>query len=147
VISRQNFFVFQPLLAEIAGGSINAADGVTPLRRFLPGVAVMVAEVREINLGAKTVAVALGRDRGITAVPYDQLVLALGQVVDLSRTPGLADRAFVMKDVMDAFHIRNQVLGCLEDADATRGAGNRSSPSSPSAEGSPASRRSARFRN
>ena len=27
--------------------------------------------------------------------------------------------AFVMKDVMDAFHIRNQVLGCLEDADAT----------------------------
>jgi NADH dehydrogenase len=119
LISRYNFFVFQPLLAEIAGGSINPADGVTPLRRFLPGVAVMVAEVREIDLGAKTVAVTLGRDRGITTVPYDQLVIAVGQVVDLSRTPGLADRAFVMKDVMDAFHIRNQVLGCLEDADAT----------------------------
>jgi NADH:quinone reductase (non-electrogenic) len=119
LISRHNFFVFQPLLAEIAGGSINPADGVTPLRRFLRGVAVMVAEVREIDLGAKTVAVTLGRDRGITTVPYDQLVIALGQVVDLSRTPGLADRAFVMKDVMDAFHIRSQVLGCLEDADAT----------------------------
>ena len=119
LISRHNFFVFQPLLAEIAGGSINPGDGVTPLRRFLPGVTVMVAEVREIDLGAKTVAVTLGRDRGITTVPYDQLVIALGQVVDLSRTPGLAERAFVMKDVIDAFHIRNQVLGCLEDADAT----------------------------
>ena len=119
LISRHNFFVFQPLLAEIAGGSINPADGVTPLRRFLPGVAVMVAEVREIDLGAKTVAVTLGSDRGITTVSYDQLVIALGQVVDLSRTPGLAERAFVMKDVMDAFHIRNQVLGCFEDADAT----------------------------
>jgi NADH:ubiquinone reductase (H+-translocating) len=119
LISLHNFFVFQPLLAEIAGGSINPADGVTPLRRFLPGIAVMVAEVREIDLGAKTVAVTLGRDRGITTVPYDQLVIALGQVVDLSRTPGLADRAFVMKDVMDAFHIRNQVLGCLENADVT----------------------------
>jgi NADH:quinone reductase (non-electrogenic) len=119
LISRHNFFVFQPLLAEIAGGSINPGDGVTPLRRFLPGVAVMVAEVREIDLGAKTVAVTLGRDRRLRTVPYDQLVIALGQVVDLSRTPGLADRALVMKDVMDAFHIRNRVLGCLEDADAT----------------------------
>jgi NADH:quinone reductase (non-electrogenic) len=119
LISRHNFFVFQPLLAEIAGGSINPADGVTPLRRFLPGVAVIVAEVRKIDLTAKTVAVALGPGRGITTVPYDQLVIALGQVVDLSRTPGLAERAFVMKDVMDAFYIRNQVLGCLEDADAT----------------------------
>jgi NADH dehydrogenase len=119
LISRHNFFVFQPLLPEIAGGSINPGDGVTPLRRFLPGVTVMVAEVRGIDLGAKTVHVTLGRDSGITTVPYDELVIALGQVVDLSRTPGLADRAFVMKDVMDAFHIRNQVLGCLEDADVT----------------------------
>jgi NADH dehydrogenase len=119
LISRHNFFVFQPLLPEIAGGSINPGDGVTPLRRFLPGVAVMVAEVREIDLGAKTVNVTLGRAGGIRTVPYDQLVIALGQEVDLSRTPGLADRALVMKGVMDAFHIRNQVLGCLEDANAT----------------------------
>jgi NADH dehydrogenase len=119
LISRHNFFVFQPLLPEIAGGSINPGDGVTPLRRFLPGVTIMVAEVREVDLGAKTVHVTLGGDSGIRTVPYDQLVLALGQVVDLSRTPGLADRALVMKDVMDAFHIRNRVLGCLEDADAT----------------------------
>ena len=76
LISRHNFFVFQPLLPEIAGGSINPGDGVTPLRRFLPGVAVMVAEVREIDLGAKTVNVTLGRAGGIRTVPYDQLVIA-----------------------------------------------------------------------
>jgi NADH:ubiquinone reductase (H+-translocating) len=64
LISRHNFFVFQPLLAEIAGGSINPADGVTPLRRFLPGVAVIVAEVRKIDLTAKTVAVAWARAVG-----------------------------------------------------------------------------------
>jgi NADH dehydrogenase len=119
LISRYNFFVFQPLLPEIAGGSINPGDGVTPLRRFLPGVAVMVAEVREIDLAAKSVHVTIGRDSGIRTIFYDQLVIALGQVVDLSRTPGLADRALVMKDVIDAFHIRNRVLGCLEDADVT----------------------------
>ena len=127
LISRHNFFVFQPLLPEIAGGSINPSDGVTPLRRFLPGVAFTVAEVREIDLAAKTVALTLGRELEITTIAYDQLVIALGQVVDLSRTPGLANRALVMKDVMDAFHIRNQVIGCLEDADATIDTGRKRS--------------------
>ena len=86
---------------------------------FLPGVSVRVAEVRKIDVASKTVHVTAGRDREIMVIPYDQLVVALGQVVDLSRTPGLADRALVMKDVLDAFQIRNQVLGCLEEADTT----------------------------
>ena len=119
LISRNNFFIFQPLLPEVAGGNIHPADAVSPLRLFLPGVSVRVAEVRKIDVASKTVHVTADRDREITVVPYDQLVVALGQVVDLSRTPGLADRALVMKDVLDAFEIRNQVLGCLEEADTT----------------------------
>ena len=119
LISRNNFFVFQPLLPEIAAGSINVEDGVTPLRRFLRGVAVLVAEIRDIDLGTKTVLASPQRAGEIRAVPYDQLVIALGQVVDLSRTPGLAERALVVKGATDAFRIRNQVLGCLEQADAT----------------------------
>ena len=77
LISRHNFFVFQPFLPEVAGGSITPSDGVTPLRRFLPDVEVMVAAVR----------VTVGRDSEVRTVPYDQLVIALGQVVDLSRMP------------------------------------------------------------
>lgn len=117
LISRDNFFVFQPLLSEVAGGSIQPADSVSPLRAFLRGVAVRVAEARKIDFAAKAVHVTAGRGDEITTVSYDQLVIALGQVVDLSRTPGLSERAFVMKDVMDAFRIRNHVLQCLEDAD------------------------------
>jgi|APTNR8051073442_1049403.scaffolds.fasta_scaffold03060_6 NADH dehydrogenase len=118
LISQDNFFVFQPLLSEVAGGSIQPADAVSPLRAFLPGVAVRVAEVRRIDVAAKSVHATVGRGEEITAVPYDQLVIAVGQIVDLSRTPGLADRALVMKDVMDAFRIRNHVMQCLEDADS-----------------------------
>ncbi len=117
LISRNNFFVFQPLLSEVAGGSIQPADSVSPLRAFLPGVTVRVAEIRKVDFAAKTVHVTAGRGDEITTVPYDQLVIALGQVVDLSRTPGLSERAFIMKDVMDAFRIRNHVLQCLEGAD------------------------------
>jgi len=119
LISRNNFFVFQPLLSEVAGGSIQPADAVSPLRAFLHNVRVRVAEVRKVDFSAKTVHVTVGRGDEITTVPYDQLVIALGQIVDLSRSPGLSERAFVMKDVMDAFRIRNHVLQCLEDADET----------------------------
>jgi NADH dehydrogenase len=118
LISRDNFFVFQPLLSEVAGGSIQAADAVSPLRAFLPDVAVRVAEIRKVDFSAKTVHVTVGSGDEITMVPYDQLVISLGQIVDLSRTPGLSDRALVMKDVIDAFRIRNHVLQCLEEADA-----------------------------
>lgn len=118
LISRDNFFVFQPLLPEVTGGGINPSDAVIPLRLFLPGVTVRVAQARKIDLAAKTVHVTHGGGSEITQVGYAQLVIALGQVVDLSRTPGLSDRALVMKDVIDAFRIRNQVLRCLEEADA-----------------------------
>lgn len=119
LISQHNFFVFQPLLPEVAGGGIHPSDAVIPLRLFLPGIDVQVAEVRKIDLPAKAVHVTDGAGGEIRTVAYDHLVIALGQVVDLSRTPGLAERALVMKDVADAFRIRNHVLGCLEQADAT----------------------------
>lgn len=68
-------------------------------------------------MASKTVHVTADRDRAITVVPYDQLVVALGQIVDLSRTPGLADRALAMKHVLDLFQDWNQVLCCLQEAD------------------------------
>ena len=120
LISRNNFFVFQPLLPEVAGGNIHPADAVSPLRLFLPGVSVRVATCGRSTYRRRPCMSPPTAIADITVVPYDQLVIALGQVVDLSRTPGLADRALVMKDVVDAFEIRNQVLGCLEDADTER---------------------------
>ncbi|MBK8209863.1 MAG: FAD-dependent oxidoreductase [Rhodospirillales bacterium] len=119
LISRNNFFVFQPLLPEVAGGGVHPSDAVSPLRLYLPSVKVRIAEVRKIDFTTNTVHVTAGRDREIAIVHYDQLVIALGQEVDLSRTPGLAERALVMKDIVDAFKVRNQVLGCLEEADQT----------------------------
>ncbi|NJO56542.1 MAG: FAD-dependent oxidoreductase [Rhodospirillales bacterium] len=53
LISRNNFFVFQPLLPEVASGEVHAADAVVPLRLFLPGVSVRVADVHKIDPTAK----------------------------------------------------------------------------------------------
>ena len=146
LISRNNFFVFQPLLPEVAGGSIHPADAVSPLRLFLPGVSVRVADVRKIDFPTKTVHVTAGRDREITVIPYDQLVVALGQVVDLSRTPGLAERALVMKDVLEPDGIKSSAVSRMPTRQRIPDASDGCSPSSSSAAGSPASRRWARCR-
>ena len=36
LISNNNYFIFQPLLPEVASGTISAADAVTPIRQMLP---------------------------------------------------------------------------------------------------------------
>ena len=36
LISNNNYFIFQPLLPEVASGTIPAGDAVTPIRQMLP---------------------------------------------------------------------------------------------------------------
>ena len=43
LINETNYFVFQPLLPEVAAGSITAMHAVTSLRQLLPGVRVRQA--------------------------------------------------------------------------------------------------------
>jgi NADH dehydrogenase len=119
LINETNYFVFQPLLPEVAAGGITVSDAVTPLRLLLPNVKVHRAELIGFDVVAKTVSVVRGRKRRLTTVPYDHLVLALGQTVDLSDIPGMTEHALTMKDLSDAFHLRNHVIDCLEHADTT----------------------------
>ena len=120
LISERNYFVFQPLLPEVAAGTINALDAVTPLRQMLPGVHVRMGEVRAVNFEARTVELVQGSKRKPILRPYDHLVLALGQRTNVSMLPGFAEHGFCVRDLNDAHRLRNHVLQCLEHADVTR---------------------------
>ena len=117
VINEVNYFIFQPLLPEVAAGNINAADAVSPIRLLLPGVKFRLGHVRAVHFRHNHIEVTDDTNRNLTHVPYDHLVLAPGQRVDLSRFPGLADHAFRMKTLADAYRLRNHVINCLEKAD------------------------------
>ena len=52
LINATNYFAFQPLLPEVASGTISAPDAVTPLRYMLPGVRVRMAKVTHVDLDA-----------------------------------------------------------------------------------------------
>ena len=43
LINRENYFVFQPLLPEVAGGSISAQNAVSPLRFLIRDIKIRKA--------------------------------------------------------------------------------------------------------
>ncbi len=119
LVNAENYFVFQPLLPEVGAGSITPLHAVSPLRVLLKGVRVRKAVVDSVDLSRKVVTVFQGVQRRPTELTYDHLVVALGQTVDLSRTPGLAEHALTMKTLEDARRLRGHVIERLEHAEIT----------------------------
>ncbi len=119
LVNANNYFVFQPLLPEVAASSIHSADAVVPLRQLLRRLQVRQAEVMGIDFEQKKVIVVQGTRRVPVDLHYDELVIALGTGVDLKRFPGLPEHALTMKDLADAHRLRTHVIGCLETADVT----------------------------
>jgi len=119
LVNDNNYFVFQPLLPEVAAASIHSADAVVPLRQLLRRVQIRQAEVMGIDFAEKKVIVVQGTKRIPIDLHYDELVIALGTGVDLNRFPGLPEHALTMKDLADAHRLRTHVIGCLETADIT----------------------------
>ncbi|MGA8689955.1 MAG: FAD-dependent oxidoreductase [Methyloceanibacter sp.] len=117
LINNNNYFVFQPLLPEVAAATIHSSDAVVPLRLLLRRIQVRQAEIMGIDFDRKTVIVVQGFRRLPVDLHYDELVIALGMSVDLKRFPGLPEHALTMKNLADAHRLRTHVISCLEMAD------------------------------
>ncbi|MBI4368954.1 MAG: FAD-dependent oxidoreductase [Elusimicrobia bacterium] len=116
LVARENYFTFQPLLADVIGGSIEPRHVVSPLRRLLPGIDVRLCEIDAIDLGRRRVRLKPVSGEPVADLEADHLILALGQATDFSQVPGLAEHGSPLRNVGDAIVIRNHVIGCLEEA-------------------------------
>jgi NADH dehydrogenase len=116
LINRDNYFVFQPLLADIISGTIETTHVVVPLRRMLQGADVEVGYVDEIDPVARKVDVRRRQGGAPFTVDYDALVVALGSVTDFGAVPGMAEYALGVRSLGDAFYLRNRALSMLEEA-------------------------------
>jgi NADH dehydrogenase len=117
LLSEENYFVFQPLLPEVAAGGINPNHVVNPIRDLVPRAQFRWCRVAGIDAEKKVVEVVQGEGRALVKVPYDHLVFALGKVSDFSGMPGVDEHSLPLKDLDDAFRLRNHVFRCLELAD------------------------------
>ena len=116
LINKENYFVFQPMLAEVVSGSIGILDTVSPIRRMLPKTELHVREIESIDTVGQTIITAPGFNLHPKVISYDHLVLALGNVTDFRGLRGLPEHAIPFKTLSDALYIRNHVIHVLEEA-------------------------------
>jgi NADH dehydrogenase len=116
LLNRDNYFVFQPLLADIISGTIETTHVVVPLRRMLRDVEVEVGYVEGIDIANREVELRRRMSGQVVRVGYDALVIALGSITDFTGVPGMAEHALGVRTLGDAFYLRNRALDMLEES-------------------------------
>ncbi len=121
LISETNALLFTPMLAEVAGSSLEPSHITTPLRSSLHCTEFIRGRVVEIDLASRRVILegAPGGtgESGRRDLTYDHLVLALGSVANYLGMPNLEKFSFNFKSLLDAIRVRNHVIEMFERAD------------------------------
>ncbi len=116
LVARENFFLFTPMLPQAATSSIDTHHIVVSLRRILPRVRVLEAEIEAIDLAGHSVTITHG-DGHPHQVPWDQLVIAVGGETNFFDLPGVAEHALTIRTLADAVALRNRAIDMLEQAE------------------------------
>jgi NADH dehydrogenase len=124
LFNRENHMVFHPLLADVAGASINADAAAAPLRQMLPGVGCRTERVGRIDLSSSEIEFADGNG-ALSRMQYDHVVLACGAESNLAIIPGMTEHAFAFKVMRDAIDLRQHVVHQMENAEAATDAERR----------------------
>jgi len=127
LISQDNFFLFTPMLLEVAASDLDLTHIVNPIRKMLRYVHFFEGEVRSVDVVKHEVVVSHGSDQHTHSLEYDDVVFALGSVTNFYDIPNLAEWAITMKSLGDAIALRNRLIEHLEEADTECAAKDRES--------------------
>src|SRR5258706_4952197 len=115
LIDRRNHHIFQPLLYQVATGSLAAGDVAAPLRsifRRQKNTRVLLGEVIDVDAAARNVVLADG-----AAFPYDALIVAAGTQSSYYGHEEWREWAPSLKSVEEALSIRHKILYAFEVAE------------------------------
>jgi NADH:ubiquinone reductase (H+-translocating) len=125
LVTHENYFLFTPMLPEVAAGDLGLDTIVNPLRKLLKRVKTFVGTIEAVDLDDRLVAVSHGTNEHLHQLPFDHLILALGSNTNFFGLPGVETSALTVKTIDDAVVIRNQVITQLEEANSECAAGER----------------------
>jgi NADH dehydrogenase len=121
LIDRRNFHLFQPLAYQVATGALSAAEITYPLRRLFrsrPNVRVVLAEVTDVDLGARLVRLqAVSDDLAAEVLPFDTLIVAAGSHYNYFGHDEWRRTAPDLKTLEGALAVRSQILRAFEAAE------------------------------
>jgi NADH:ubiquinone reductase (non-electrogenic) len=114
VVSPRNHFCFTPMLPSTAVGTVEFRSLLEPIRVSNEFVGYLEADAEILDLESKTVTCsAVGAYesgyRPNFTVPYDMLVVAVGEQSATFGVPGVTEHCSFMKEVRDTVKIRRKL--------------------------------------
>lgn len=117
LVSEANALLFTPMLAEVAGSSLEPSHISSPLRTSLHRTDVVRARVEHVDFERRCALVDSGDSSGAKEIPYDHLVFAVGSKSNYFGNENVRNSSFDFKSLLDAIRIRNHVIEMFERAD------------------------------
>ncbi len=117
LLNSTDYFLYLPLLPEVAAGVLDPRRIAVSLPQVLPGVQVVVGTASSIDMGERIVHYTNAEGTQGT-IGYDRLVVAAGSVNKLLPIPGITEYAHGFRGIPEALYLRDHVTRQLEIADA-----------------------------
>jgi len=112
LFDKNNYFLYTPVLHEMAAGTVNARHVVIPIRKVVDArdVHIRCEEVTGVDLEERVVESPSG------GFKFDHLVLAPGSEPNFYCFQNLQENSITFKSIEDAIRLRNSLTGALEKA-------------------------------
>jgi len=113
MVDKQNYHTFQPLLYQVATGSLEAGSIAFSLRKNFDNqknFRFKMAEVTGVNPDNNTI------DTTVGEIPYDYLIIATGSTTNFFGNKDVEHNAMPMKSIAEALNLRYLMLQNLEAA-------------------------------
>ncbi|MFF4269374.1 FAD-dependent oxidoreductase [Streptomyces sp. NPDC001536] len=124
LLNPTDYFLYLPLLPQVAAGILEPRRVTVSLSGTLPGVRLVLGEADGIDLDGHTVHYT-DPEGGVGTLPYDRLVIAVGSVNKLLPIPGVAEHAHGFRGLPEALYLRDHVTRQMELAGDTKDAAAR----------------------
>jgi NADH:ubiquinone reductase (H+-translocating) len=117
VINSTDYFLYLPLMPQVAGGLVEPRHLCTSLPRRLRGARFVLGTVQHVDAHDQVVSWT-SPDGGSGECHYDRLILTVGSVNKLLPIPGLAEHAHGFRSIGEATYLRDHITRQLELAQA-----------------------------
>ncbi|MEV4344245.1 NAD(P)/FAD-dependent oxidoreductase [Actinoplanes sp. NPDC049596] len=115
VINPTDYFLYLPLLPEVAAGILEPRRVTVSLAAALPDVKVVLGEVEGFDFDGRKVTYR-DPDGGAGTIGYHRLVIAAGSVNKLLPVPGVNEYAHGFRGISEALYLRDHIIRQIEMA-------------------------------
>ncbi len=113
LVDKHNYHTFQPLMYQVATGSLEADSIAFSIRKTFEGqknFRFRIAEVKKVNTDKNSIETSIGN------ISYDYLIIATGSTTNFFGNKEMEQNALPMKSIVEALNLRSSILQNIEKA-------------------------------